>query len=224
MNRYSTIIASPVGALAKHDRNPIDAVPPSPHPRDMTRALSEKFGYQIFSTEAGYCGIAWSDAGIVRFCLPEATSEATEAHLLRRVPGAVHGEPPAQVGAAITAARAYFAGEPVDFSNFALDLDSQSSARQAIYAALRQVDRGKTTTYGALATAAGMPPQAARDVGQAMAHNPIPLIIPCHRVLAAGGKVGGFSAPGGATSKLRMLELEGVDAGQGAEDQYSLPI
>jgi len=79
----------------------------------------------------------------------------------------------------------------------------------ALYA-LRRVGWGRTTTYGALATEVGAGREAARDVGQAMARNPAPLIIPCHRVLAAGGKIGGFSAPGGSRTKLRMLELEGV--------------
>lgn len=186
----------------------------------MTRTI----GYQIFSTDVGFCGIAWSDAGIVRFSLPAANAEAAETDLLRRVPDAQPSEPPPRIRDAIAAARAYFAGDAIDFSAFPLDLKGQPAARQAIYAALRQVGRGETTTYGALAIAAGMEPQAAREVGQAMAHNPIPLIIPCHRVLAAGGKVGGFSAPGGADSKLRMLALEGVAVGAGPADQYSLPF
>ena len=186
--------------------------------------MSKAPRYQIFPTEAGFCGIAWSDVGIVRFCLPAANPDAIEAHLLRHLPAAVPGEPPAEIGEAIAAARAYFAGEAVDFSAFALDLGNQSPTRRAIYAALQQVGRGETTTYGALATAAGMTPQAAREVGQAMAHNPIPLIIPCHRVLAAGGKMGGFSAPGGSHSKLAMLELEGADLGRRSTDQYSLPF
>lgn len=187
------------------------------------RMTSEALCYQVFSTDAGFCGIAWSRAGIVRFCLPAAGAASVEAHLLQRVPGAKAGEPTEQIHAAIAAARAYFAGEPVDFSGFSLDLENQSPARRAIYAALRQIGRGKTTTYGALATAAGMTPQAAREVGQAMAHNPIPLIIPCHRVLAVGGKVGGFSAPGGAASKIRMLALEGVEVGT-PSGQYALPF
>ncbi len=78
------------------------------------------------------------------------------------------------------------------------------------YAALRRVGWGRTTTYGALAKEVGAGREAARDVGEAMARNPAPLIIPCHRVLAAGGKIGGFSAPGGSKTKIRMLELEGV--------------
>ena len=89
-------------------------------------------------------------------------------------------------------------------------LGEQDPLFQRIYAAARLVGWGRTTTYGALAKELGAGPEAARDVGQAMANNPVALIIPCHRVLAAGGKVGGFSAPGGSAAKIRMLALEGV--------------
>jgi len=112
---------------------------------------------------------------------------------------------------AIAAVRRYFAGEETDFSGFAVDLGEQPPFFRQIYAATRRIGWGRTTTYGALAKELGAGPEAARDVGQAMAQNPVALIIPCHRVLAAGGKVGGFSAPGGAVAKRRMLELEGVD-------------
>ena len=93
---------------------------------------------------------------------------------------------------------------------FRLDLGEQDPFFERVYAAARQVGWGRTTTYGALAKELGAGPEAARDVGQAMAKNPVALIIPCHRVLAAGGKVGGFSAPGGSAAKIRMLALEGV--------------
>jgi methylated-DNA-[protein]-cysteine S-methyltransferase len=104
----------------------------------------------------------------------------------------------------------YFAGEETDFSGFHLDLGDQDAFFQQIYAAARRVGWGRTTTYGTLAKELGAGPEAARDVGEAMARNPVALIIPCHRVLAAGGKVGGFSAPGGSATKIRMLALEGV--------------
>jgi methylated-DNA-[protein]-cysteine S-methyltransferase len=83
---------------------------------------------------------------------------------------------------------------------------------------------GHTTTYGALAKEIGAGREGARDVGQAMAKNPVPLIIPCHRVLAAGGKIGGFSAPGGAAAKVRMLQLEGIRVAQPEAAQPSLPF
>ena len=133
--------------------------------------------------------------------------------LLRRLPGAEPGEPPPEVAEAVAAVQRYFAGEATDFSRFKLDLGEQDDFFRRIYAAARQVAWGRTTTYGALAKELGAGPEAARDVGQAMARNPVALIIPCHRVLAAGGKIGGFSAPGGSTAKMRMLELEGIRLG-----------
>jgi methylated-DNA-[protein]-cysteine S-methyltransferase len=167
--------------------------------------------YLIFETAGGFCGIAWNDVGITRFQLPTGSAEATERILLRRIPGAEPGTPTPEVIEAIAAVKRYFAGEETDFSAVALDLGEQDAFFKEIYAAARLVGWGQTTTYGALAKALGAGPEAARDVGQAMAQNPVALIIPCHRVLAAGGKVGGFSAPGGAAAKIRMLELEGVD-------------
>jgi methylated-DNA-[protein]-cysteine S-methyltransferase len=176
----------------------------------------------IFETAAGFCGIAWSEKGISGFRLPGDSAEATERHLRRRVPNAVPGTPPASVYKVIAAVKRYFAGEIIDFSDVPVDLDGQEAFFQQIYAELRQVGWGETTTYGTLAKALGAGPEAARDVGQAMAKNPVPLIIPCHRVLAAGGKVGGFSAPGGSVAKARMLQLEGVSLAPPPPVQQSL--
>jgi methylated-DNA-[protein]-cysteine S-methyltransferase len=178
--------------------------------------------YHVFETAGGYCGIAWNDIGITRFQLPTRSAEATERNLLRRVPGAEAGLPTPAVNEIVAAVKRYFNGENIDFSGVALDLDGQEEFFRQIYDALRRVGWGHTTTYGTLAKELGAGPQAARDVGQAMAKNPVPLIIPCHRVLAAGGKVGGFSAPGGATAKVHMLELEGVHVGAPEPAQQSL--
>jgi methylated-DNA-[protein]-cysteine S-methyltransferase len=167
--------------------------------------------YRLFDTAGGVCAIAWNDVGITRFQLPARTADATEPNLLRRTPGAEPGDPPPSVRDAIAAAQRYFEGERIDFSGLRLDLAEQDEFFRQIYAAARGIGWGDTTTYGTLAKQLGQGPEAARDVGQAMAKNPVPLIIPCHRVLAAGGKIGGFSAPGGAVAKLQMLRLEGVD-------------
>ena len=166
--------------------------------------------YCVFATARGFCAIAWSEAGITRFQLPTSSAASTEHLLLRRAPDAEPGAPPPEIREAIEAVKRYFEGGRTDFSNIRLDLAGQDEFFRRIYAAARQVGWGETTTYGALAKALGAGPEAARDVGQAMAKNPVALIIPCHRVLAAGGKIGGFSAPGGATAKRRMLEMEGV--------------
>ena len=168
--------------------------------------------YAIFETAGGFCGIAWSAAGISRFQLPTGTATGTERLLLRRMSEARPGPPPPEVAETIERVKRYFAGEAVDFSGVRLDLEGQSDLFRDIYAALRGIGWGRTTTYGALAQAIGAGGwEAARDVGQAMARNPVALLIPCHRCLAAGGKVGGFSAPGGAAAKRRMLKLEGLD-------------
>jgi methylated-DNA-[protein]-cysteine S-methyltransferase len=166
--------------------------------------------FLVFETAIGFCAIAWNDVGITRLRLPTKTAEAAERDLRRRVPGAASGAPTQAVAHAVAAVTRYFAGEAMDFAGVAVDLGAQDAFFQQVYDALRRVGWGHTTTYGALAKALGAGPEAARDVGQAMAKNPVPLIIPCHRVLAAGGKIGGFSAPGGAETKRRMLELEGV--------------
>lgn len=180
--------------------------------------------YSIFETACGFCGIAWNSVGIARFQLPTRSAEATERLLLRRIAGAESGVPTPKVAEAIAAVRRYFSGEQTDFSAFALDLGEQNAFFQQIYAAARRVGWGHTTTYGALAKELGAGPEAARDVGQAMAKNPVALIIPCHRVLAAGGKIGGFSAPGGSMTKLRMLELEGVRVEPPQSAQRSLAV
>src|SRR5262249_13668061 len=155
-------------------------------------------------------GITWNDLGITYFQLPTRSAEATERILLRRVSGAEPGAPTLEVVEAIAAVKRYFEGQNTDFSSFNLDLSEHEAFVKQIYAAARRVGWGQTTTYGSLAKELGAGPEAARDVGQAMAKNPIALFIPCHRVLAAGGKVGGFSAPGGSAAKIRMLALEGV--------------
>jgi methylated-DNA-[protein]-cysteine S-methyltransferase len=166
--------------------------------------------YHVFETEMGFCAVAWSEAGVARFQLPVRSADAAERLMRRRALGAEPGSPPEDVAAAVEAAKRYFRGEEVDFSQVRLDLAGVDAFFVEIYAALRRVGWGATTTYGALASEIGAPREAARDVGEAMARNPAPLIIPCHRVLAAGGRIGGFSAPGGSATKMRMLGLEGV--------------
>ena len=142
--------------------------------------------------------------------------------LRRRLPNAHPGTPTPEVAEVVAKVKRYFAGEEIDFSGVALDLGEQDAFFRQIYDAARQVTWGHTTTYGTLAKQLGVGPEAARDVGQAMAKNPVALIIPCHRVLAAGGKIGGFSAPGGSNAKARMLELEGVQLAPPKPVQQSL--
>jgi methylated-DNA-[protein]-cysteine S-methyltransferase len=166
--------------------------------------------YTLFDTTIGVCALAWNAQGLTHAQLPEASRAATEARVRRRC-GGTAAEPPPAIAALITDLRRYFAGEAVDFSAVAVDLSHLGDFQQRLYQSLRSVAWGHTTTYGELARTLGCPD--ARDVGQAMGKNPVPVIIPCHRVLAAGGKMGGFSAPGGTVTKERLLALEGVHVG-----------
>ena len=162
--------------------------------------------YHLFETRLGLCGIAWSDEGITRFRLPDPDGAAAENALGAK---AAPQQPPPHIAAAVAEAKRYFDGERIDFGKIGLDLSGVDPFRRTVYDALRAVAWGETVTYGELAKRAGAP-GAAQDVGIAMARNPVPLIIPCHRVLAAGGKIGGFSAPGRTKTKECMLALEGV--------------
>jgi methylated-DNA-[protein]-cysteine S-methyltransferase len=166
----------------------------------------------LFDTEIGCIGLAWSDRGITRLQLPEADRAATERRLCGRDCDMASSEPPARIARTIDHLRSYLRGKRTDFAGVVVDLRGIDAFRRRIYNAARTVGWGETTTYGALARLAGCP-DGARAVGQSMARNPIPIIIPCHRVLASGGRTGGFSAFGGAHAKLRLLALEGVDPG-----------
>jgi methylated-DNA-[protein]-cysteine S-methyltransferase len=167
--------------------------------------------YHVFETKLGFAAIAWGDNGITRFRLPFPDRASAEAQFKGK---AKPQEPPPHIATVVDQAARYFAGEQIDFSPVDLDLSGVDPLRRPIYDALRRVKFGETVTYGELAKRAGVTvPQAAQEVGVAMARNPVPLIIPCHRVLAAGGKIGGFSAPGRTETKEKMLALEGVFVG-----------
>ena len=166
--------------------------------------------YQLFETAAGVAAIGWKRTGIISFRLPAPIAAEAERAILRRLPDAVRTEPAAGIATVIGAAIRYFEGERIEFFDVPIDLGPQPPFFAQVYGLVRKLGWGETTTYGAVARALDAGPEHARAVGQAMATNPVPLIVPCHRVLAAGGKIGGFSAPGGSTSKARMLELEGV--------------
>jgi methylated-DNA-[protein]-cysteine S-methyltransferase len=168
--------------------------------------------YTTFETKNGFVALAWSQHGVSRLRLPAGTEASAEAAILKRLPGARRASPSPSIAQLISDIKRYFEGEKVDFSHVPVDLGSQDPFFSKVYAEVRKLGWGETTTYGTVAKTLGGDPQAARDVGQAMATNPVPLIVPCHRVLAAGGKIGGFSAPGGSMSKARMLEIERVTA------------
>lgn len=166
--------------------------------------------YQLFETAAGVAAIGWAGAAVTALRLPASTASESERAIRRALPDAVRAAPPTEIAAVIDAAIRYFAGERIEFFAVAVDPGAQPPFFARIYDLVRTLGWGETTSYGAVARALGAGPEQARAVGQAMASNPVPLIIPCHRVLAAGGAIGGFSAPGGALSKAHMLTLEGV--------------
>jgi len=155
----------------------------------------------IFDTELGRCAVRWSEAGITAVLLPLRSGR----------PDPTGSEPPDFVRRAIDGMTAVLAGHADDLRDVLLDDRAVDPFRREVYAATRDVAPGTTTSYGRVARAIGrIGPEAAREVGAALARNPTPIIVPCHRVVAADGKLTGFSAPGGLAVKRRMLELEGV--------------
>ncbi|MEO8859512.1 MAG: methylated-DNA--[protein]-cysteine S-methyltransferase [Burkholderiaceae bacterium] len=175
----------------------------SPH----TQALA------LFETALGYCGIAWGDRGLTGVQLPEDSAALTRARMRRRFPDALacaDDAVPGPVRQAMDDIAALLRGEPhapADLTNIALDMRGASAFQQQVYALTRVLPPGETTTYGDIARQLG-DAGLARAVGQALGHNPFAPVVPCHRVLAAGARSGGFSANGGVQTKLRMLLSE----------------
>ena len=164
-------------------------------------------GFALFDTEVGRCGIAWSARGIAGVQLPEGTEAAMRARMLRRFPAAREETPPAGVRHAIDAMVALLRGESSELESIPLDLDGVTPFERSVYEVARTIPAGTTLSYGEIAHRLGVP-GAARDVGQAFGRNPFPIVVPCHRVMAAGGKLGGFSARGGVATKRRLLSVE----------------
>ena len=164
-------------------------------------------GFAFFDTTIGRCGIAWGARGISGVQLPEASEAKTRARLMQRYARAREAAPPADVQRAIEAIAALLDGEPKDLCAVALDMDGIAEFDRRVYEAARAIPAGATLSYGELAARLGER-ALAREVGQALGRNPFPIIVPCHRVLAAGAKAGGFSANGGVATKLALLTIE----------------
>src|SRR5215475_965450 len=164
-------------------------------------------GFTLFDTDIGPCGIAWGERGVIAIQLPEASAARTRARLTRRCPEAREAPSPPEVQAAIEDIVALLSGEARDLSSVALDMERLEEFDRRVYEIARGIPAGATLSYGEIATRLGGR-ELARDVGQALGRNPFPIVVPCHRVLAAGGKAGGFSANGGVTTKLRLLTIE----------------
>ena len=170
-------------------------------------------GHTLFDTTIGVCGIAWGPEGVVAVQLPEADAARTRARLLKGLPPLPEvTRPPGTVQAAIEGIQALLKGEARDLLEVPLDMTRLTPFQREVYAMARAIPPGQTRTYGEMAQALG-DAGLARAVGQALGHNPFAPVVPCHRVLAAGARSGGFSARGGVATKLRMLQIEGAQIG-----------
>jgi methylated-DNA-[protein]-cysteine S-methyltransferase len=167
--------------------------------------------YALFETAIGHAGVAWNDAGLVACHLPERDPETARRGFLRRFPDASEAEIPARLADTVAGIQALMRGEKADLRAAPLDLSRTPEFHARVYEIARDIPPGETLTYGDIAVKLG-DKLLARDVGQALGKNPWPIIVPCHRVTAAGGKPGGFSARGGVNTKLKLLGIEGAPA------------
>jgi methylated-DNA-[protein]-cysteine S-methyltransferase len=166
-------------------------------------------GFTLFDTAIGRCAIAWSTSGVIAVHLPENRERDTRARMRKCCPDAVETPPPALVSHWIEAIVALLDGKPSDLGKIHLDMAGLPPFHRRVYEVARGIPPGETLTYGEIAARLGEP-GAARAVGQALGRNPFTIVVPCHRVLAADGKLGGFSANGGVGTKLRLLDIEGA--------------
>lgn len=173
---------------------------------------SELHHFTLFSTAIGQCALVWNGHGIAAVRLPEQSDGRMLSRLHRRFAMLEAGAPPPAEQQAIDGMVALLEGEARDLRFCALDLRNETPFHLRVYTAAQDIPPGKTKTYGEIAALLG-DLGAARAVGQALGHNPFPIIVPCHRVLASGAQSGGFSAPGGVSTKLRMLLIEGAEIG-----------
>jgi methylated-DNA-[protein]-cysteine S-methyltransferase len=173
-------------------------------PSLRTRATA----FALFDTAVGTCGIAWADRGIAGTQLPERDVTATRGRLQQRFPSAKESEPTPEIADTIGRIIALLRGERIDLTDVTIDMAAIPDFERNVYAAAREIPAGATRTYGEIAKQIGQPTQA-REVGVALARNPFAIVVPCHRVVAANGKTGGFSAGGGVKTKLKLLGIEG---------------
>ena len=171
-----------------------------------------KTHFTLFDTAIGLCGLAWRDDVIVGVLLPEGGEEKSRARFHRRFDDLTETQPTPMVAGLIERIRALLDGQPVDLTDAPLDMSVFEPFSRRVYEIARAIPPGQALTYGEISERLG-DRLLARDVGQAMGKNPYPIIIPCHRVVAAGGKLGGFSARGGSATKQKLLAIEGYAPG-----------
>jgi methylated-DNA-[protein]-cysteine S-methyltransferase len=164
-------------------------------------------GYGSVETALGWLGLGWSRERLCAVSLPEPTREACLRSLRRRLPHLAECPLPAALTPLVERLRAYAAGSQDDFTDVAVEFGARDAFALDVYRAARTLAYGQTTTYGGLADLAGHPGKA-QAVGQTLGANPVPIVVPCHRIVAAGGRMGGFSGAGGVVTKRRLLDLE----------------
>lgn len=176
-------------------------------------SISPQMGpaFALFNTPIGTCSIAWGPAGIVGLGLPGADTEENRTNMCKRFPGAKEQAPTPDLSAIITDIQALLSGEPRDLMTAVLDYADVPDFHRRVYEVTRSIPPGETLTYGQVSQKLNAP-GTARAVGQALGSNPFPIIVPCHRILAAGGGAGGFSAPGGLETKMKILNIERKNA------------
>jgi methylated-DNA-[protein]-cysteine S-methyltransferase len=167
--------------------------------------------YTLIGTAIGWARLAWTGQALLGAYLPEQDPEAARAGLSRRFPDASEAAPPAWLEPVIEGVQALLRGEAADLTGAPLDLDRVPHFNRQVYSVAQAIPPGETLTYGQIAVKLG-DKRLAQQVGQALGQNPWPIIVPCHRVTAAGGKLGGFSARGGVQTKIRLLQIEGAAA------------
>ena len=165
--------------------------------------------YALFDTAIGFAGIAWNEAGLVGCHLPEQDPEASRPGFVRKFPDAAESPVPARLAATVDGIRALMRGEKPDLLDVPIDIARVPEFNARVYEIARSIPPGETLTYGEIAVKLG-DKLLARDVGAALGQNPWPIVVPCHRVTAAGGKLGGFSARGGVNTKVKLLAIEGA--------------
>ncbi len=165
--------------------------------------------YTLFDSAIGRCGVAWTPRGIIAVQLPQQNESQTRKRIVQRCGEIDAAPPPDHVQRAIDAMVDLLKGERRDLTDVTLDLDGVPDFNRSVYDIARAIPPGKTMTYGDIARKIGGV-GLSRDVGQALGRNPCPIVVPCHRVLAAGDRPGGFSANGGVVTKLKLLEIEGA--------------
>lgn len=172
--------------------------------------------HAVFETAIGWAGLAWSEQGLVGAHLPEPDPATVRASFLRRFPMTAETAPPATIGKVVESVRGLMRGEKADLLHAPLDLARVPDFNARVYEITRRISPGQTRAYGQIAVELG-DKLLSQQVGAALGKNPWPIVVPCHRVTAANGKLGGFSARGGAQTKLQLLAIEGAAAAAQAD-------